>query len=163
MLGGVLAELENLAEMLENHELRLEPGGVPFGPGCLSIDPDRESRLAIPPPGEGVVLDGLGSGWPLVLSPLLAASTVPCGFRGFVAADGIARGCAAAGVFGGDEADLLNLSASCVSRESSTCLRLAVFAPTLLSRAAHGVRRRAGRAAPRIGPTCLSGSHASSS
>lgn len=35
---------ENLAEMLENHELR-RPGEAPAWPfGCLSVELDRESR-----------------------------------------------------------------------------------------------------------------------
>jgi hypothetical protein len=54
--GGEFAELENLAEMLENHELR-RCGGVPLGPGLFSIEPDLEGRL------DAVVeFDGLGVG-----------------------------------------------------------------------------------------------------
>lgn len=51
-------ELENFAEILENHELRL-CGGVPLGPGLFSIEPDRDSRL-----DALVGFDGLGEGWP---------------------------------------------------------------------------------------------------
>lgn len=71
MLGGELDELEeNLAEMLENHELR-RCSGVPLGPFCFSIEPDRESRLVVLG-----AFDGLGSGRPFVW-PLPATSVVP--------------------------------------------------------------------------------------
>lgn len=55
LVGGVLDE--NLAEILENHELR-RPGEVPDGVG-LSIEPDRPGLFGTPEPF--CVVD-----WPLV-------------------------------------------------------------------------------------------------
>ena len=57
--GG--GEEENLADMLENHELR-RWGEVPLTLGGLSTEPDREARLA---PGEPLT-GGDASLWPLI-------------------------------------------------------------------------------------------------
>lgn len=44
-----LEEPENLAEMLENQELR-RCGEAPLGPCCFSMELDRERRLGIGKP-----------------------------------------------------------------------------------------------------------------
>lgn len=94
-----MGEPENFAEIFENHELR-RWGGVPLGPFCFSIDPDRESRLLV-----AVEFDGLGVGC-AGFCALPLVSGVPSGLLGSSAGVGIVLGCDVAGVFGG-EADIL--------------------------------------------------------
>lgn len=113
MLGGETGEPVNLAEILENHEFR-RCGGVPFGPGLLSIEADRESRL------EALVeFDGLGLGCPFCCGGVLFVFCVPWGLRGSCDGAGIVRGCDGAGVaFGGEEDVLFVLSMIAICQQA---------------------------------------------
>lgn len=119
--GGELAELVNLAEILENHEFR-RCGGVPFGPGLFSIEPDRESRL------EALVeFDGLGLGCPFCCGGVLFVFGVPWGLRGSCDGVGMVRGCDGAGVVLGGEVDVLFvLSVVAICQQETHTTRLGI-------------------------------------
>lgn len=85
----------NLADMLENHELR-RCSGLPLGLFCFSIEADRERRLEDAPP----LAPDLGSALPLA-SPLLVGSIADG--EEVVFEEGICRGCAGAGTLGGED------------------------------------------------------------
>lgn len=106
----MLEEPESFAEMLENHELR-RPGGVPLEPFCLSIELERDSRLAmLDAPPE--LLAGESSGWPFAV-PLDCEAAFASAFCCVELGDGddvgIWRGCVDDDDFGGEE-DLFSLS-----------------------------------------------------
>ena len=109
--GAAFEEPESFAEMLENHELR-RPGGVPLGPFCLSIELERDKRLAMLEPAEPPeLLLGEASGWPFdwpfdCVADL--ASAFCCVALGLGDDVGIWRGCVEDDL-GGDE-DLFSLS-----------------------------------------------------
>lgn len=89
MAGGELEE--NLADMLENHELR-RCSGLPTGL-LFSIDADRPGRLGILTPFVAVC----GSAWPLAVSFEGASAGLP-GLEGSPEA---CPGCEGAGVLDG--------------------------------------------------------------
>lgn len=101
-----MAEPENLAEMLENHEFRRCCGGVPFRAFLFSVDPDGDDRLEVTGP-----LVGLYDGCLLCWGGGFLLSGVPRGLRGSCDGCGIFRGWdRAEDGFGDDVDDLLVLS-----------------------------------------------------
>lgn len=104
LAGGELEE--NLAEILENHELRRWVG-VPFGLG-FSMEPDREGRLCAFEPLGGV-------DWPFVEWSIEADAGA------LADAPGICRGRAGTGAFvGGEFFSAFSLGAPWVIQLTST-------------------------------------------
>lgn len=103
--GGEFEE-ENLADILENHEPR-RWGGVPLGPFCFSIEPDRESRRGLLGTGAGAVAGSWW--WPLVLECPFASAGA-----GVVEGLVIWRGSEGAGaLFGGEFRLGLSIQVKC--------------------------------------------------
>jgi hypothetical protein len=114
-VAGGVPEEENLADILENHELRRwgeVPGGV-----CLSMEFERDTRLGAVEPFEPFGVEA----WPLCELFESTEALSEAGGFGLEFAPGICRGRAAEGVFvGGEFLVILSLEAPWVIQLTST-------------------------------------------